>query len=952
MNTLEFFRRVLPSEGLLCVASFTKDHPAPKHGFFTSVEELAKVALALDARGNTTYYAIAAYNDKKRKQEFVSSIRVIAMDVDCGENKPYPTYKEGLIALGKFVSDFGMPKPMVVFSGGGLHVYWILEEAVDYDTWKPLAEAMKALALNNGFMIDPAVTGDAARILRPIGTTNNKNGNTVKLLVDAPDVPLVYLRSVLENHKAIPKAQSVSHRTTSSSSLLDALAVKVEFNPSRPDKIYTACAQVQYAVDNQDKIEEPTWYGVLGIAAFCENPEQVAVEWSKNHPGYDQQTTIDKMVHWKENVSGPTTCKRFAELNSGLCKGCKFKDKITSPAILGVTYVEAESEAAKFDPIVSDVPMPRMFKRTTAGSIVVKIEDNEIPVCSFDIYPVGYGKDESLGYEVVRYMWNRPHVGWTELVLRQAHLVDNSSEFGTTIADQGIVLESASKTKNFQMLLRSYMEELKQRRGLTNLYSSMGWKDGYNQFILGNTLLRRLPDGTVTKESVNLASSIAKVGDQMYGTAGSRDEWVKFTKILETAKMTPHKFLLGFSFATPLLKMTGIKGLTLSIYGETGAGKTLGQLMMQSIWGNPEQLHFGGKFTQNSMFARLSTHGNLPMTIDETTMMDANEVGDMLYWVTQGKDKGRLGRAAEEKAAREFQTTATLSTNKSIQSMLYAGGSATDAQLARLLEFYMPVHPLLSKGTAVGRQMYMFLTHNYGWAGVEFIQHVMELGEDKVKAMVQHAIAEFPARYGVVFSGNERFWEVGVVLADLGNRLAKDFGLVQYEVEDATEWALEELVGIKKNALANRVDSFDLLGEFINEHMGAAIIVMHTDGQKPMKDSTRPFIAEITVRYDLFRKTFDGKFTSGTVMIERTKLRRWLAKRGIDYKGFLNEFEAENIMATPKSQKAYFGKDVGIKIPQCYVIGVNLNHPRLQGILDDAEQSVGDLSLGQMRAVS
>ena len=66
---------------------------------------------------------------------------------------------------------------------------------------------------------------------------------------------------------------------------------------------------------------------------------------------------------------------------------------------------------------------------------------------------------------------------------------------------------------------------------------------------------------------------------------------------------------------------------------------------------------------------------------------------------------------------------------------------------------------------------------------------------------------------------------------------------------------------------------------------------------------------------------------------------------------FVGEFEAEGILATPKSQKAYFGKDVGIKIPQCYVIGINLNHPRLQGVLDDADQSVENLTQGQLKVV-
>ena len=56
-------------------------------------------------------------------------------------------------------------------------------------------------------------------------------------------------------------------------------------------------------------------------------------------------------------------------------------------------------------------------------------------------------------------------------------------------------------------------------------------------------------------------------------------------------------------------------------------------------------------------------------------------------------------------------------------------------------------------------------------------------------------------------------------------------------------------------------------------------------------------------------------------------------------------------MVTPKSEKAYLGKDVGLKIPQCYVVGINLNHPELLGILDDAQQPIANLMPGQLQAV-
>ena len=145
MNTLNFLQRVLPSEGFYVTTVINPD--GRRQGFFATVEELAKAVTGLDQRGNNTYFAISAFAEKgNRKQENVRATKVIALDVDCGENKPFSTWREGLQALGKFVAELHLPKPMIVHSGNGLHVYWVLTEELASARWKPLAEAMKAAA--------------------------------------------------------------------------------------------------------------------------------------------------------------------------------------------------------------------------------------------------------------------------------------------------------------------------------------------------------------------------------------------------------------------------------------------------------------------------------------------------------------------------------------------------------------------------------------------------------------------------------------------------------------------------------------------------------------------------------------------------------------------------------------------------------------------------------------
>ena len=184
MNMLEFLQQVLPAEGFYVTTVINPD--GRRQGFFKSVDELAQVCERLDKTNNNTYFAISAFKQKgNRKQDNVRATKVVAIDIDCGGNKPYPSWKEGLVALGKFVSDLKLPKPMIVHSGNGLHVYWVLDEELPPEQWKPLAEAMKQAAIQKEFKIDAGLTANSALVLRPVGTHNPKNGNEVKVLVES-----------------------------------------------------------------------------------------------------------------------------------------------------------------------------------------------------------------------------------------------------------------------------------------------------------------------------------------------------------------------------------------------------------------------------------------------------------------------------------------------------------------------------------------------------------------------------------------------------------------------------------------------------------------------------------------------------------------------------------------------------------------------------------------------
>lgn len=935
MNTLDFLRKVLPPEGTYVAVTINQNNK-PRQTYYNTVEELSQAVLALDQGNDNVYYAVSAFKSRaNRKAANVRSTQLLALDIDCGTNKPYAAWKDGLVALGSFVKATGLPKPMVVSSGLGLHVYWVFTDEQAPEQWQPVANALKEACVTHKFNVDPAVPADKARVLRPVGAHNRKNGKEVRLLIDADPVDFATLRDVL----LLAKTHITQH--TTNSKLAQSLVVQQDLPPSNPTVLAQKCGQIKWGVEHQSEVEEPFWYAMIGVAAFCQNPQQVAIDWSNQHPEFDKQKTITKVTHWMQSASGPTTCKKFQDLRPSGCAKCPVRNKITSPNQLGVQHQEVAPPTHTPDTIALEVPLPKPFKRTATG-IKKVIEGTDVDICSFDLYPVGYGRDESLGYEVVRYHWNRPHVGWQELKMRQALLADGSREFSTAIADQGIVLRNKYQTEDFQMLLRSYMEELRQRRTMTNLYGTMGWKENYSQFVLGDLLLRREADGTVAEESIALASTTQRLGSELFQVAGDADQWVAFTTLLEKADLFAHMFSLGVGLSAPFYAFTGLKGITVSFYGPTGGGKTLAQYWQQSIWGPPDKLHFQAKFTQNALFSRMGLYSNLPMTIDEATLVDDTDAGDFLYWVTQGRDKARMNRQAEERDARTWALPVTISTNKSWQSKLMASGLDTGAQMARLLEITVPQHKLFAKDSEAGRKIYTFLMANHGHIGYEFTKYLMELGPERIKAMISTATTTFKQRYQCTFAGEERYWEQCLVLADLALGIAQEQGMIAFDYTKGISWVLHQLGAIRKAVEETYFDAFDTLSEYLNDNADAAVTMWHTGMGRPTPDYNRMPRNDLRIRFDLYRKSAADPFDRGVVLLDRAHLRRWLSKSGVDYRTFLSQISDDGAIATPKSQKAYLGKDTSIKLGQVYVLGVSLNHPKLRGVLEGAAEMIPD----------
>lgn len=934
---MSFLETVLPDQGHYAV--FVASGAGRYHKWFTDIAEMEQYMRGASPNGDV-YFAVATFSDSShRTQDNVQYKKAYYLDIDCGDGKPYPNKRDGALALAKFCKDTGVPSPTVVDSGRGLHAYWPLTAQVSAKEWCSVASALKRAVKDNGLMADPAVTADSARVLRAPGTVNHKCGGTVTVLVSRPAVDPTAFAALITS---IAPKPTVKTRT---SQVIADMEGGEEYPVSNSMAIEQRCPAIAKALQHPDAVSEPLWYKLVGLAAYCQSPEDTAIRWSKGHPGFDPDKAIRKMEQYRASTSGAPLCEAI-QSDCKECAKCPFRGKIRTPWSLGITYKDAPP--VQEDGLPPAVPPPEPYRRTVRG-VVKNIDGADLLICDFDLYPLRYGKNEHTGVESVFFRWNRVNFGWTDLAIPNACLYPQAMrEFVKQLGDQGILI-GGGLVQEFQAMLNNYVQELRRRAAMTNVYTTFGWKEKNTAFAIGSTIIRRTPQG-VTEESVS-SSDINGLADILC-VSGSRDNWVKATGALATIRMPLHMFALGVAFSAPLYTFTGLKGAVLSLYGETGGGKTLAQKWMQSVYGDPEGLHFASRFTANALYTRMSLLNNLPMTVDEATMMDNAVLGDILFSVSQGRDKARLSRTAVEIKAKEWAMPVVFSTNMALSAKMHIAGYTSEAQRMRLLELRVPVNHKLSESSDLGRKIHTFLAKNYGHVGREYIRYLVGLGEDKIRADLAAAFTEFKDKFDITFTGSERYWELMIITAWLGLRYAKSIGVIAFDPDECIPVVLAQLSAARRDNEDSKEDIYDVITRFCNDSTQYAVTAMYT-GKSVIVDQTRLPRDKVLLRYNLWRKAATAPFTDGTLIIDRSYLRTWLAERGMDITTFMRHINDEGINAVAKGGNSRYtlGKGTPIRTAQTYTVQISLRHDRLMSLRDEVVEA-GDDSPAKLVAVS
>jgi hypothetical protein len=955
MSNFDLMDAVQPASGWYAIMGIKED-TNPKQYLVETRQEVDDIAARLVQQEFNVFFGVAKYiDDSGRKKSNVSALKSFWLDIDCGPKKAeinattgrpdgYIDQATGLTALKKFCSHIGLPKPIVVNSGRGLHVYWPLTTEVSPERWEPVAQRLRELCNIHDLYVDPSVF-ETARILRIPGTYNFKD-----------DTP--HLVSVVHTGKPTPVED-----------LIDLLGVKVPtsglFGAASPRRGLTAlgkamqqsidknfskiirrsakgdgCLQLLDCVQNQATLSEARWFDALSIAKFCNDKDKAIHKLSSGHPEYDPAKTEQKIEH----IEAPHNCVTFDRNNPGLCASCPHFGKIKNPITLG-TEVKAASVAERTlefqHPKTKQIEVavipeyPKPYFRGERGGIWKLIPADEAePVFVYenDLYVVKRMRDP-IEKDVVLIRLHMPRDGVREIIVPNTKVTDKA-ELRKILSGEGVMCPP----KQFDMILDYLVRavaEMQHESEVEHMRLQFGWADNDSKFIIGEREITA--EGTFYSPPSTATAAIAAY----MTTEGTLEKWQEVFNMYNKPGMEAHAFAALTAFGAPLLKFTGQSGAAINLINPTsGTGKTTALRMANSVYGNPRELCSTKDDTNNARILKLGTHNNLPFCVDEITNMDAMAFSDLIYAMSSGKGKDRMEASGNKLRPNhtKWQTISLCSSNASFYEKLASAKMKPDGEMMRMIEYNIDANDVYDVETA--KKMFDFqLQENYGHAGIIYAEWLVRNKEEAVKELLA---IQAKIDSEMKLTQRERFWSAQIAANITGGLIAvKYLKLIDFDMRRIYLWATQKMLStLREDVKPPATDKASVIGDYLNRHINNILVVNDTVDNRT-KMATLPMVeprGELLVRYEPDTKR---------MFIDSKHFRNDCVKHQVSYKDTLNGLKSDGVYLGGVQKRMAKGMQVTTTNVYCLAFDTSSNSfLDVDTIVEAASQSDDDAGGG------
>jgi Domain of unknown function (DUF927) len=804
------------SGGYVTVHWYSRDHRKWFGRSHRTLEDVVTTVTDLEAKDlYDVYFCLSTQSENRgtRSRRNALALRALWFDLDVDPDNPkkYPSARAAFDELVNFCKLLEIPLPScVVKSGGGLHVYWPSDRDLTVEEWQPYANALKAAARGSSLRIDFAVTGDASRILRFPGTYNRKYGAPRPVqLVEASSGTAYNFAGVFEKIlqqfptsgfkpgnapriKKIEVADAFKHLDPHHV-LNDGIIIRnAPLLPLAPIK--AECAWLRDVHDTGgEHYDYNLWHLAVLCATFLEDGNDLAHEFSKEHPDYlNAQTEAlwqQKLRDREVKDIGWPYCKTINEsYGCTLCEGCAHQHQGKSPLSIGYASILNEINDKEMAELGGKRPpelrLPEGFCIDLQGRLCAffpsldkgnnKVSAGKLLwLFSNNIYAPKLEAHDNVGG--VSFMVQATRANINEVFLNTT-TVHTDQGLLKTLAAKGVIYNGETEAKPMiEKFATSWLDKLNIEDTPTTRDLSMGWRHENAKivgFVYGNKLFHE--NGTV----LPVVGGTDDEFRSWYTPVGSREVWVQAAKLLTDRKRPELDLLIAAAFAAPLCVFAGtLYGPVLVEWGEPGTSKSTAQQVAAAVYGHPKQTRESLSSTPKSIQGRLGRTRNLPAYWDD--VQDEKHLEALfqtMFVASEGAEGGRLNPDATYKVRLQWQTILVACANASFVEYLTRKQRSTTAGMRRVFEIEFNRQPQGEPGMInqlEASRVFAKLEHNYGVIGMEYASFLGRRHAD-ISILVQKIVDRFTAK--VEGTGDESYWTglCGVLI--VGAMLSREFG--------------------------------------------------------------------------------------------------------------------------------------------------------------------------------
>jgi len=202
-----------------------------------------------------------------------------------------------------------------------------------------------------------------------------------------------------------------------------------------------------------------------------------------------------------------------------------------------------------------------------------------------------------------------------------------------------------------------------------------------------------------------------------FSAHGDAQTWLdKWREVREQGWVT--RFLMGATFAAPLLRLVKCRTFIVHHWGDSSHGKTATAVFALSAWGNPELLYSSLNRTAISLTEVFRHLTDLPVLYDEKQVSTVTSE-ELIYSICTGSGRER---GSKDGGLRQDKPTWVTIARTTGEVPLITDGDV-GGQFNRVLQ----IHSVAFQNRKQAESLYPFSAEHHGHAGPMFLQHLAQM---------------------------------------------------------------------------------------------------------------------------------------------------------------------------------------------------------------------------------